>query len=318
MPRRILITGITGFAGSHLAEHAVAHGDEVHGFAFEEPPYPNLASVAGKVRIHRGDLTDAEAVRAAVQAALPDVVVHLAGQAVPALASQDPTAAVRVNVLGTAAIVQALRAADAALVFASTAEVYGAPEDPAREDAPIRPPNVYAATKVAAEALVRELGDRSVILRPVAQIGPRQHPALAASAFARQIALAEAGQAEPLIRHGRLDARRDVMDVRDMARAYHLACDLTASGAATFNVGSGRTVEVQEIFDGLVAMSRVALRTELDPERVRAGDPSAVDVDSSAFRGRTGWEPGIPLATSLLDLLDHWRAQVQLGDVARV
>ena len=318
MPRRVLITGITGFAGSHLAEHAVAHGDEVHGFAFEEPPYPNLASIAGEVRMHRGDLTDAEAVRAAVEAARPDVVVHLAGQAVPALASADPTAAVRVNVLGTAAVVDALRGGDAVIVFASSAEVYGAPEAPAREDAPIRPPNVYAATKVAAEALVRELGDRSVILRPVGQLGPRQHPALAASAFARQIALAEAGQAQPLIRHGRLDARRDVIDVRDMARAYRLACDLAAGGpASTFNVGSGRTFAVQEIFDTLVAMSTVSLRTELDPERVRAGDPDAVDVDGSAFSLRTGWQPAIPLATSLRDLLDHWRVQVRAGALAR-
>lgn len=319
MPRRVLITGITGFAGSHLAEHAVACGDEVHGFAFEEPPYPNLAAVVAEVRVHRGDLADAEAVRAAVREARPDVVVHLAGQAVPALASADPTAAVGVNVLGTAAVVEALRGGDAAMVFASTAEVYGAPAGPAREDAPIRPPNVYAATKVAAEALVRELGERSVILRPVGQLGPRQHPALAASAFARQIALAEAGQAEPLIRHGRLDSRRDLIDVRDMARAYRLACDLAAGGpAATFNVGSGRTFAVQEIFDTLVAMSTVPLRTELDPDRVRSGDPSAVDVDGSAFRLRTGWEPAIPLATSLRDLLDHWRAQVREGTLTRV
>lgn len=323
MPRRVLITGITGFAGSYLAEHAVASGDEVHGFAFEKPPYPNLAGIAARVRVHRGDLADAAAVRAAVEAARGDVVVHLAGQAVPALASQDPTAAVRVNVLGTATVVEALRESDAALVFASSAEVYGTPDGSAREDAPIRPPNVYAATKVAAEALVRERGGRSVILRPVGQIGPRQHAALAASAFARQIALAEAGQAEPLIRHGRLDARRDVIDVRDMARAYRLACDLaledrTGEGAAIFNVGSGRTVEVQEIFDTLVAMSRVPLRTELDPDRVRAGDPSAVDVDGSAFRARTGWEPAIPLETSLRDLLDHWRVRVSAGALARV
>jgi len=156
-----------------------------------------------------------------------------------------------------------------------------------------------------------------VILRPVGQIGPRQHPALAASAFARQIALAEAGQAEPVIRHGRLDARRDVIDVRDMARAYRLACDLAAEGPGTFNVGSGRTVEVQEIFDTLVAMSRVPLRTELDPDRVRAGDPAAVDVDSTAFRRRTGWVPTIPLAMSLRDLLDHWRARVRGEALAR-
>jgi GDP-4-dehydro-6-deoxy-D-mannose reductase len=315
VPRRVLITGITGFAGSHLAEHAVASGDEVHGLAFEEPPYPNLAAVAREVRVHRGDVGDAAVVRGCVERVRPDIVVHLAGQAVPALAAQDPQAAVRVNVLGTSALVEALRGGVARLVFASTAEVYGVPAAPAREDAPLRPPNVYAATKVAAEALVRTLGAAAIVLRPVGQLGPRQHPGLAASAFARQIAQAEAGRAEPRIRHGRLDARRDVIDVRDMARAYRLAWDL--DGPATFNVGSGRTVPVQEIFDTLVAMSRVPLRTELDPERVRAGDPAAVAVDVRAFRARTGWEPAIPLARSLGDLLDHWRGRVGQEALAR-
>ncbi len=314
MPRRVLITGITGFAGSHLAEHAVASGDEVHGLAFEEPPYRNLDRIANDVRIHRGDLGDPAAVRAAVVAARPDVVFHLAGQAVPALAAQDPQAAVRVNVLGTSSVVEAVRPDGTPLVFASSAEVYGAPDRPPREDAPLRPPNAYAATKVAAEALVRTL-PAAVIVRPVNQIGPRQHPALAASAFARQIALAEAGRSEPVIRHGRLDARRDVMDVRDMARAYRLAADL--GGQVIFNVGTGQTVAMQEIFDTLVALSRVPLRTELDTERVRAGDPASVSVDASAFRARTGWEPGIPLRRSLADLLDHWRLQVRSETLAR-
>ena len=314
MPRRVLITGITGFAGSHLAEHAVASGDEVHGLAFEEPPYANLDRIANDVRIHRGDLGDPAAVRAAVVAARPDVVFHLAGQAVPALAAQDPQAAVRVNVLGTSSVVEAVRPEGTLLVFASSAEVYGAPDRPPREDAPLRPPNAYAATKVAAEALVRTL-PAAVIVRPVNQIGPRQHPALAASSFARQIALAEAGRSEPVIRHGRLDARRDVMDVRDMARAYRLAADL--GGQVIFNVGTGQTVAMQEIFDTLVALSRVPLRTELDTERVRAGDPASVSVDASAFRVRTGWEPGIPLRRSLADLLDNWRLQVRSETLAR-
>src|SRR5688500_13932128 len=259
VPRRVLITGITGFAGSHLAEHAVASGDEVHGLAFEDPPYANLGAVAKDVRIHRGDLTDVPAVRAAVAAARPDVVVHLAGQAVPTLAAQDPEAARRVNVLGTSAVVEAVRPDAIPLVFASSAEVYGVPDGPAREDAPLRPPNAYAATKVAAEALVRTLSS-AVILRLVNQVGPRQHPALAASAFARQIALAERGSAEPVIRHGSLDASRELLDVRDMARAYRLAADI--EGQQTFNVGSGRAVPMQELFDMLVAMARVPPRTD--------------------------------------------------------
>lgn len=308
MPRRVLITGITGFAGSHLAEHLVALGDEVHGLAFEEPPYPNLAGVADRVRMHRADIADPVAVRAAVEASRPQVVVHLAGQAVPALASKEPGAAERVNVNGTIAVVEALRADDARLVFASSAEVYGAAAGAAREDAPLRPPNVYAETKVAAEKAVRGLGERSVILRPVGQIGPRQHPALAASAFARQIALAESGAEPPIIRHGSLDARRDLIDVRDMARAYAVSFDIEPG---TYNVGSGRTHAMSELLGMLLAMSSVPLRSELDPERVRGGDPATVAVDATKFRERTGWSAEIPLERSLRDLLDHWRAQVR-------
>ena len=181
-------------------------------------------------------------------AARPDVVVHLAGQAVPTLAARDPVAAVRVNVLGTATVARrARRAAEVRLVVASSADVYGVPDRvPVSEDAPLRPTNVYAASKAAAEALVREFGDRGAnpvtILRPANTNGPRQHPGLAASGFAKQIAEAEAGLAEPVIRHGRLDAQRDFLDVRDMADAYARATDYRAGRAAVYNVGSGQAV----------------------------------------------------------------------------
>ena len=189
MPR-VLITGITGFAGSHLAEHLVASGHEIHGLAHEDPPFPNLAAIRGRVSIHAGDITRLEDVRSALAASLPEAVVHLAGQAVPTLASADPIAAVRLNVLGISALLTALdELPKARLVIASSADVYGAPERiPVAEDAPLRPANVYAATKLAAEALTREFGARrgapTVILRPANQNGPRQHPGLEASAFA--------------------------------------------------------------------------------------------------------------------------------------
>ena len=129
MHGRVLITGITGFAGSHLAEKLVADGAEVHGFAFEQPPFPNLASVANAVQVHRGDITSVDDLRTAMRAARPDVVVHLAGQAVPTLAARDPVAAVRVNVLGTATVLAALAEQPVgALVLASSGEVYGTPE----------------------------------------------------------------------------------------------------------------------------------------------------------------------------------------------
>jgi len=316
---RVLITGITGFAGSHLAERLVADGAEVHGFAFEEPPFPNLAAVAGNVHVHRGDITSLEDLRAAMRAAKPDVVIHLAGQAVPTLAARDPVAAVRVNVLGTAAVLAALsERAESALVLASSGDVYGTPErSPVTEDAAIAPTNPYAATKVAAEALARELGDRErravVILRPTNQIGPRQHEALAASAFAKQVAEAEVGRAEPVVRHGSLDAQRDFLDVRDMAAAYARAAEIREPGAQVFNVGTGRAVGIDEILTTLISLARIPIRAELDPERVRAGVAPALALDPSRFRARTGWEARIPLETSLRDLLDYWRARVREG-----
>ena len=318
---RVLITGITGFAGSHLAERFVAAGAAVHGFAFEDPPFPNLAAVARDVHIHKGDITSVDDLRAALAASTPDVVVHLAGQAVPTLAAQDPAGAVRVNVLGTAAVIAAIdERPGVRVVIASSGEVYGTPQRPlVDEDAPLDPANPYAATKVAAEALARELGGRGagdgaravIILRPTNQIGPRQHPGLVASAFAKQIALAEARRAAPVVRHGSLDARRDFLDVRDMADAYARAAEIRAPGTHVFNVGTGHAVGVDELLSTLLGLARVPVRAELDPERVRAGVAPRFALDATRFRTATGWQPRIALRTSLRDLLDYWREQVR-------
>ena len=316
MTSRVLITGITGFIGSHLAERLIADGHEVHGIAFEPPPHPNLAAIASKVRIHRADLADPDALRDAAAAAKPDALVHLAGQAIPSLAQKDAGATVAVNVVGTANVIAALEPlVGARLVFASSADVYGVPDHaPVREDAPLRPTNVYAESKVAAEALVRGFGDRgghpAVILRPANTNGPRQHPGLAASGFARQIAEAEAGQAPAVIRHGRLDSKRDFIDVRDVAAAYVAAIGLAPARTETYNVGSGAAVSIERILEILVGLARVPMETEVDPERVRAGDATVLALDSSALHARTGWSPRIPLERSLADLLDYWRAAV--------
>lgn len=317
MPRTVLITGITGFAGSHLAERFVADGVVVHGIAHEDPPFRHLAAVADRVQVHHGNILDASALSAVLSVARPDAVIHLAAQAVPTLAAKDPVSAVRINVLGTATLLSALDAhPDVRLVMASSADVYGAPDSTlVDERAPLRPANVYAATKVASEALVREFGDRrgvaTTVLRPANQIGPRQHPGLAASAFAKQIAEAEAGLAPAVVKHGALDAQRDFIDVRDMAVAYALAADLSDAGAAVYNVGAGAAVAVADILETLIGLARVPVRRELDPERVRSGPSASFALDGRRFRERTGWAPRIDLSTSLTDTLNYWRSQVR-------
>lgn len=313
MPRRVLITGITGFAGSHLAERLVEHGHEVHGLAHEPAPYPYLVRVARRITIHAGDALDAAAVHAIVARVRPEVVVHLAGQAVPTLATADPLGAIRINVLGTANVAAAAAAVGAHVVAASSADVYGIPERvPSPEDAPLHPTNVYAATKVAAEAILRAHGARTrvTVLRPSNQIGPRQHPRLAASEFAKRIAEAEAGLAEPVVHHGQLEPRREFLDVRDMAAAYEAAAELGHDGADVLNVGSGTAVSVAEVLAVLCRIAKVEVRAELDPERVRSGVPPVLLLDSTRFRERTGWSPAIPLERSLSDTLDFWRQAV--------
>jgi len=310
----VLLTRITGFVGSHLAERLVADGHEVHGIAFEPPPHANLAAIARDVRIHHADLADPDALAAAVRDARPDAVVHLAGQAIPSLAQRDAAATIQVNVVGTANVLAALEPFPGThLVYASSADVYGVPERvPVSEDAPLRPTNVYAASKAAAEALVREFGDHpdrpTVIFRPANTNGPRQHPGLAASAFAKQIAEAEAGLGPAVIKHGRLDAKRDFIDVRDVAAAYVAAIALTPERTETYNVGTGEAVSIERVLRTLVDLARIPVRAEVDPERVRGGDPTILALDASRFRERTGWAPSIPLERSLADLLDHWRS----------
>lgn len=311
--RRVLITGVTGFAGSHLAERLVEHGDEVHGLAVDPPPHPHLARVAARVAIHDGDILDAAAVRAVVREVRPDVVYHLAGQAVPTAATADPLGAIRVNVLGTAHVATSARDLGARLVVASSADVYGIPERaPSAETAALHPTNVYSATKVAAEAIVRALGATAcvTILRPCNQIGPRLDARLVASEFAKRIAEAEAGLVEPVIRHGQLDPRREFLDVRDMAAAYEAAAAIDDAGVGTYNVGTGTAVPVADVLAALRASARIPIREELDPARIRGGVPEVLLLDSTRFRDRTGWRPVIPLERSLSDTLDYWRAEV--------
>jgi GDP-4-dehydro-6-deoxy-D-mannose reductase len=281
---RILVTGAAGFVGSHLVERLRTTGNSVTGFDI----------VAGSGIW--GDITDPYSLG---RVPLPDVVFHLAAQSIPAIAAEKPIETVRVNTLGTAMVLQAFRGAK--IVVASSADVYGAADGLVNEDTVPHPRNVYAQSKLAAEAFCGE----AVVLRPVNQIGPRQRVELAASSFAWQIARAEYG-GDNVIRHGDLDARRDFIDVRDMAEAYYRAMSLAPG---IYVVGGGVAVSIGEVLRTLLDFARVPLDVRADPARMRPG--SAFAADSGLFRAATDWTPKIPIETSLRDLLDHWRAHFQ-------
>lgn len=315
---RALVTGIGGFAGSHLAEALVAAGWEVVGFLAPGESRRHLHAVQDRVTLREVDVADADACTAATVEAQPTCVFHLAAMAFVPESVADPVRAYDVNVAGTIHILEAIRTAalDARVIYVSSADAYGAvaeDELPIREPQPWRPLTPYAATKAAADVLAetyeRQYGMPIVRARPFNHTGPRQSPQFVCADFARQLARIEAGVAEPVIRVGRLTARRDFSDVRDIVRAYVL---LAAAGVppGAYNICSERAVSISDILARLVALARVQVEVAEEPGRVRAHEVPEHRGDAARVRAATGWKPAVDLDQTLADTLAYWRGVV--------
>jgi GDP-4-dehydro-6-deoxy-D-mannose reductase len=248
----------------------------------------------------------------------PEYIFHLAAQPFVPLSLSDPAGTLVNNILGELHIFQAVIEAQLSprIMIVGSGEEYGLiqpDEIPVSESNPLRPNSPYATSKVAQDMLALQYFIthklQTVRVRAFNHVGPRQSPDFVVSNFARQIAVIEAGLHEPVVKVGNLEARRDLTDVRDMVRAYHLAITKGAPGEV-YNIGYGRAVAVQDVLDALVAMTHADVRVEQDPSRMRPADVPIVVCDSSRFRAQTGWEPEIPLEQSLRDTLDYWRAEI--------
>jgi GDP-4-dehydro-6-deoxy-D-mannose reductase len=315
---RLLITGINGFVGGHLAEHLLAGAaGDVWGLARQ--PSLALPELRGRVQYVAADLGELDQVAAALASVQPDVIFHLAGQSNVPRSFAEPAQTLTTNVLAQLHLFQAalrLRQNPLFLIVCSN-EIYGrvAPEDlPLDEETPLRPVNPYAVSKATQDLLAYQYYIshklRTIRLRPFNHIGPRQAEQFVASSFAAQIARIEAGAQEPLLRVGDLAAERDFTDVRDMARAYTLAAQHGEHGQA-YNIGSGRTVSIRRLLDTLLAFSARDIAVEPDPARMRPADVPRVSCDSRRFRACTGWAPEIPLEQTLHDILEYWREHVK-------
>jgi GDP-4-dehydro-6-deoxy-D-mannose reductase len=307
---RILVTGVTGFAGPFVARALQAAGHDCHGLARGGPNSP-----AG-VPIHDVDLRDGAAVAGVVAQVAPEAVVHLAAWASPATAETDPAAAYAVNVGGTLAVLGAMRAhaPRARLLLVSSCLVYGAlarPGLPVGEDAPLRPVSVYGASKAAAEIAAlqwyRAYGLDVVVARPFNHTGPGQAPDYVCSALARQVAAIEAGRQPPVLEVGNPDPVRDFGDVRDVAEAYRALLERGRAGEA-YNVCTGEGASVAEVIAQLRVHARVPLRVHVDPKRAQGPQVDRLVGDRTRIGRDTGWAPRIPLTDTLRDLLDAWRA----------
>lgn len=298
MTGRPLVTGGGGFAGRHLVAHLRERG--------EDPAAPSSGEL---------DLLDADAVRAAVRELAPDAVFHLAALASVGRSWRAPRAALLQNLEMTLNVLEAVRAEapEAALLVASSGEVYGHPERlPVDEAAPLRPQSPYAVSKAACDLLAGQYagahGLRAVRTRAFNHAGPGQSDEYVVSTFARQVAEAElAGEREAVLRTGDVEPMRDFTDVRDVVRAYAAAVALEPD---VYNVGSGHAVPVADVIELLRGCARVGIRREVDPARLRPREIPEIRASPERLRAATGWSPEIPLERTVADTLDDWRERL--------
>lgn len=303
---RALVTGAGGFVGGHLVAALLGGGNEVFAGALDGAAPRGGAEGARWLAL---DVTSRESLAAAVDEARADVVFHLAGQSSVAGSFADPVGTWEANATGTLRLAEALEGGTR-LVLAGSAEVYGAvpeAEQPIREERPLAPSNPYAASKAAAEmacvAAARARGVHAVIARSFNHTGPGQDPRFALPSWARQIAAVRAGRGGTTLRVGNLEARRDLLDVRDVVRAYIRLAEAGEAGAA-YNVCSGTALSMRAALDLMVEVSGAEVAVEVDPERVRPIDTPLLMGDPSRIQA-LGWSAEIPLRRTLADLLAH-------------
>ena len=325
---RALITGISGFVGSHLAELLLKETNwTIFGMVRWRSPLDNIAALiplandGRRVRFVYADLDDSLSVRDAVDEARPDYVFHLAGQSFPKTSFTAPVETLHTNVIGTVHLLDALRRHDALIHVCSSSEVYGrVPRHllPINEDCPFHPASPYAISKVGADLVGRHYaeayGMKIMVTRMFTHTGPRRGDVFAESSVAKQIAMVEAGQAD-CVKVGNLDSLRTVADVRDAVRAYHMLLTVNPQPGQVYNIGGNHTCTVGDILDTLIGMSDAKVPVERDPARLRPVDADLQVPDCTKFKAHTGWEPVIPFHQTMADLLAYWRGRVKAGAV---
>lgn len=298
---RALITGAGGFVGTHLVKHLAESGDTV---------------IETDQSSDGVDITDADAVAGLLAETRPEVIYHLAGWADVGGSWAAPTTAFRVNAEGTLNVLLAsVKSGVERVLVVSSADVYGAVAEhdlPIVETTPLRPVSPYAASKVAADFLGLQafLGRGLGVLRVRAfnHLGPGQTDKFVASALASRIAHNEIDGTD-VLPIGNLSARRDFTDVRDVVRAYRMLVTDGTPGEV-YNVCSGSDSAVQELAEMLLSGASRPMRFETDDSLLRPVDVPVLRGDHTKLTDATGWEPNIPLAQTLADLLDDWRARL--------
>src|SRR3989338_673770 len=304
---RVLVTGITGFAGSHLADFLVTQSSvEVYGFTRPSSSREHLDGVASKIRLSVCDMADGAAVARALKEIRPERIFHLAGQSFVPDSWQEPQTTLVTNIIGELNLLEAVRQAglEPLIHIAGSSEEYGSVvgEAPIKETAALNPLNPYGLSKLVQDLLGlqyhKQYQSKVVRTRAFPHLGPRQRETFVASNFAKQVAEMEKGKRPAVLSVGNLEAARDFTDARDIARAYWLCLDKGAAGEV-YNICSGTGHKIKEITQVYLRHSRVKFEIKKDPQRGRSTEPAVMIGDPEKFKRQTGWTPAIPFEQAL-------------------
>jgi GDP-mannose 4,6-dehydratase len=328
---RVLITGITGMVGSHLADFLLEETDwDIVGMCRWRSPMDNLEHIAHRINagdrvfLQYGDLRDTMSIRDVVAKAKPDYVFHLAAQSFPRTSFEAPLDTMDTNVQGTVRVLDALKelAPKAVIHVCASSEVFGrVPKEklPIDEECSFHPASPYAISKVGTDLVGRfyaeAYGMTVMTTRMFTHTGPRRGDVFAESTFAKQIALIESNLIPPVVKVGNLQSLRTVADVRDAVRAYYMLVTVNPVPGAYYNIGGRHSCTVGDILNTLMSFSPLKndIKVEVDPDRLRPIDADLQVPNTAKFEKHTGWKPEIPYEKTMGDLLDYWRGRVRAG-----
>lgn len=317
---KILITGIAGQTGSHLADYLLDLGHDVAGITRYRSDLYNINHILNRIKLYDCELRDATNVYSVIREFKPDIVFHLAATSFVKSSFSSAAEVITNNTISQINIAEALIHVnkDAIMHIACSSEQYGIvskDEIPIKETNLLRPLSPYGVSKVAQEMLAIQYynayGLRSVITRTFNHTGPRRLEAFVESSFCKQVAMIEAGLREPVIYHGNLDSVRDYTDARDIARAYWLAVEKCPPGVP-YNICSERYISIADLLQMIIDMSHAEITTKLDFLRLRPSDVVLLYGDCTRFKSITGWNPEIEFEQTISDLLQSWRHRVQI------
>lgn len=316
---KVLITGITGFVGSHLADYLLSRGNiEIYGIERWRSKTENIEHIKDKIELIECDIRDASSVNKVILRVMPEKIFHLAAQSFVLTSWHAPAETLSTNIIGELNLFEGVRNSNINpwIHIAGSSEEYGlvnADELPVKESNLLRPLSPYAVSKVGQDMLAYQYYQsyklKVIITRGFNHTGPRRGEVFVCSNFAKQIAEIEKNKTEPIIYVGNLEAKRDFTDVRDMVKAYWLATEKCEPGEV-YNICSGKAWSISEIMDKLLKLSKVKVKIKQDPTRLRPSDVPMLVGDNNKFCKQTGWKPEIPFEKTLEDLLNYWRERV--------